>query len=518
MRRRLTGWVAAKAWRPVAFVVASTLAVCGVRVLLGKFEVTGVPYVLFLASVAASAFVGGWRAGALATLLGLVLGTYFFAAPQLALWASEPADWIGALVFLVAAAIIVLTLRAEAAARREVQQQQGQLLAEESHRRRLEAEVADSRRLEAVGKLAGGVAHDFNNLLTVVQGSAALLRDELPKNDLLDSIEVAAQRGAALTRQLLGFARRQMLTVEPVDLNGVVEEGLKLFRRLLPEDIEVVSELQAEPWQVLGDRTQLQQVLLNLVTNARDALPSGGQIRITTRNATLDERFAARYPEVSPGEYAQLSVTDNGVGMSDELQRRVFEPFFTTKDSGKGTGLGLAVTHGIVKQMHGHISLSSRSPGGTRFDVYWPREKAVATSAALSERGAPDLPALTILVVDDDELVRNTTCSVLSKLGHRVLAAESGAAALEVARRESGVIDVLLTDVVMPWMNGRELADRLCRLRSGLCVLFMSGYSENVVLNRGVVKPGIELLVKPFGAEELDHALRKVTRARVSAS
>jgi CheY-like chemotaxis protein len=217
-------------------------------------------------------------------------------------------------------------------------------------------------------------------------------------------------------------------------------------------------------------------------------------------------------------EYVQLSVADNGIGMTDELQRRVFEPFFTTKGAGEGTGLGLAVTYGLVKQMQGHISLSSRKPGGTTFDVYWPRARPSAVRVEDRVAALPDTRPLQVLLVDDDELVRSVTRQVLRSLGHTVLEAENGAAALEVAKRHPGAIDVLLTDVVMPWMNGRELSEHLRSQRPDLAVLFMSGYSENVVLSRGVVKPGMDLLTKPFTTRELERALRKVTRARAAAS
>jgi signal transduction histidine kinase/ActR/RegA family two-component response regulator len=498
-------------------VLGSSALVCAVRVMLGRYY-EGVPYVLFLASVAVSAYCAGWRWGLGATLLGGVLGTFFFAEPRYRLIADDPQDLSAALAFLASAAVIVAALAADAAARTRVQEQDRLLRQEEERRRQLEAEIEDARRLEAVGRLAGGVAHDFNNLLSVVQGSATLLRETLPHEELLDGIEVAARRGAALTKQLLGIARRQMLVVEPTTLSSVVEEGLKLLGRLVPEDIQLVSELEPQPWQLAGDTTQLQQVLINLVTNARDALPEGGTIWIRTRNVTLDAHFAGRHPEVSPGEYVQLSVADNGIGMTDELQRRVFEPFFTTKGAGEGTGLGLAVTYGIVKQMQGHISLSSRKPGGTTFDVYWPRARPSAVRVEDRVAALLDTRPLQVLLVDDDELVRSVTRQVLRSLGHTVLEAENGAAALEVAKRHPGAIDVLLTDVVMPWMNGRELSEHLRSQRPDLAVLFMSGYSENVVLSRGVVKPGMDLLTKPFTTRELERALRKVTRARAAAS
>jgi two-component system cell cycle sensor histidine kinase/response regulator CckA len=504
--------------RKASFVVVSAALVCVLRLGLDR-HYDGIPYVLFLASVAASTYYAGWRWGLGATLLGLLAGTYFFAEPRYRFVAHDPRDVSAALAFTAAASVIVAALAAEARAREKVQERDKRLREEEERRRKLEAQIDDARRLEAIGRLAGGVAHDFNNLLTVVQGSAALLRDRLPDEDLLDGIEIAARRGAALTKQLLGFARRQMLVVEPITLNEVVDEGVKLLSRLLPEDIQLVTELESTPWQLAGDKTQVQQVVLNLVTNARDALPKGGNVSIRTENVTLDERFAERHPEVSPGEYVKLSVTDNGIGMTDELQRRVFEPFFTTKAAGEGTGLGLAVTYGVVKQMNGHISVTSRVPGGSTFDVYWPRAAQRGPLAVeMPKRSTPDERRLVVLLVDDDDLVRSVTRQVLASLGHTVIEAENGALAIELARKHAGVIDVLLTDVVMPWMNGRELSEHLRKSRPELAVLFMSGYSENVILSRGVVKPGMDLITKPFAAEELELALRNVTRSRAAAS
>jgi signal transduction histidine kinase/CheY-like chemotaxis protein len=500
------------------FVLAAVGCVCVVRALMGVYADTRAPYVLFLAAVAASAHFAGWRAGIAAMLLGLLAGSFFFAEPSFNLEIETPQDLYAALSYLLASGVIIAVVAAEARSRKQLALRDLQLQREHEERLRLQTELESSRRLEAIGKLAGGVAHDFNNLLTVVLGSATLLRGKVSADALIDDIELAAQRGASLTQQLLGFARRQMLVMDVMSLNDVVDESLRLLRRLVPEDIRITTVFEPEPWLVLADRAQLQQLIMNLVVNARDALPSGGSVNICTRNTTLSERFAARHPEVTPGEYVQLSVTDDGVGMSDELQRHVFEPFFTTKPVGQGTGLGLAMAYGLVKQLNGHISLRSRPQRGSRFDIYLPRAvRVVQPTAATIEQSVPSMPRLTVLLVDDNEQVRVVTARMLSQLGHDVLSAENGAEALETARAHRGPIDVLLADVVMPWMNGSELAKRLRALHPDLAVLFITGYPENDVLTRNVVQPGTELLTKPFSSADLDAALRKVARRHAAA-
>jgi signal transduction histidine kinase/CheY-like chemotaxis protein len=493
------------------FVVATIGCACIVRALMGVYADTRAPYVLFLAAVAASTHFAGWRAGVAAMALGLLAGSFFFAEPSFNLEIESPQDLSAAFTYLLASGVIIGVVARETRSRLQLAQRDQQILRDRDERLRLQAELENSRRLEAIGKLAGGVAHDFNNLLTVVLGSAALLQRKLPAESLLDDIELAAQRGAALTKQLLGFARRQTLVMDVLSLNDIVAESVRLLGRLLPEDIRITTVLEPEPWLVLADRAQLQQLIINLVVNARDALPSGGSVNICTCNTTLSERFATRHPEVTPGEYVQLSVTDDGVGMSDELQRHVFEPFFTTKPIGQGTGLGLAMAYGLVKQLNGHISLRSRPQDGTRFDVYLPRSaQAVQPSAASSQQPVPSAAGLTVLLVDDNEQVRLVIGRMLRQLGHYVLSAENGADALAKALEHRGCIDVLLADVVMPWMNGGELAKRLRALHPHLAVLFITGYSENVLLTRNLVHPGAELLIKPFDAADLDAALHKV--------
>jgi len=337
-----------------------------------------------------------------------------------------------------------------------------------------------------------------------------LLREQVGNDSLVEGIQLAAQRGAELTKQLLGFARKQMLQLTQMELNSAVHEATKLAKRLVSEDVQLQVALCESPWLVEGDATQIQQVLLNLIVNARDALPKGGTIRIRTDNITFDERFARTHPEVTPGEYVLLSVTDDGSGMSDELRRRIFEPFFTTKAT--GTGLGLAMSYGIVKQLHGHISVRSQPLHGTTFDVYLPRARAAIVAATSERLPARTARRLSILLVEDDKLVREVTSQMLQRLGHSVVSAENGAEALKLVNSAEHV-ELLVTDVVMPWINGRELYERLTARFPDMAVVYVSGYTDNVILRKGVIEPGITLVRKPFSEEDLGAAIQSVMRA-----
>jgi signal transduction histidine kinase/CheY-like chemotaxis protein len=469
------------------------------------------PYALFFASVAASTRWAGWRYGTAAAGLSLLIGTHFFAEPKGQLWLNNLTDGTSAILFALVSFIMIATMAAESAARQRVEERDAELLEQTAERQRLQEELEESRRLESIGRLAGGIAHDFNNLLTVVLGSAHLLRHQPENDDLIEGIQLAAQRGAELTKQLLGFARKQILQLTHMELNSVVHEAVKFAARLVPEDVQIQVVLCRTPWSFEGDPTQLQQVLLNLIVNARDALPKGGTIRIRTDNITFDERFAKNHPEVTPGEYVQLSVVDDGSGMSDELRRRIFEPFFTTKEA--GTGLGLAMSYGIVKQLQGHISVRSQPDHGTTFDVYLPRARAaIVESTSTGELPAPAARCLSILLVEDDKLVREVTEQMLRRLGHSVHSADNGAAALALADK-AGHLDLLVTDVVMPWMNGRDLYNCLAAKHPALAVVYVSGYTDNVVLRKGVIDPGITLVRKPFSEDELGAAIQSVMRA-----
>lgn len=434
-----------------AIVLLSTGAAFLARWALKAIIHERMPYVLFLGAVAASTRWAGWRFGTAAAALSMLVGTHFFAEPKGKPWLDNLTDATSAVLFLMVAFIIIASMAAEIAARQRIEERDAELRKQTAERQRLQEELEESRRLESIGRLAGGIAHDFNNLLTVIIGSTQLLHNRSGDDELIEGIQLAAGRGAELTKQLLGFARKQLLQLTRMDLNQAVGESVKLAERLVPEDVRVIVDLCESPWQFEGDPTQVQQVLLNLITNARDALPRGGTIRIVTDNITLDERFARHYPEVTPGEYVLLSVADDGSGMSDELRRRVFEPFFTTKAA--GTGLGLAVSYGIVKQLHGHISVRSESNRGTTFDVYWPRAPVIMAEPTPTKPVAPTTARhWSILLVEDDGEVRKVVAKMLEKLGHRVSVAENGAAALEMADT-AGPLDLLVTDVVMPGLT-----------------------------------------------------------------
>jgi len=387
-----------------------------------------------------------------------------------------------------------------------------------TERKRLEEQLLQSQKMEAVGQLAGGVAHDFNNILTAIVGYADLLAAEFTGSNSrhledLEEIRKAARRAAALTRQLLAFSRKQVLEPRIIDMNGVVMNLEKMLRSLISENIVLQTHLAADLAAARADPNQLEQVIMNLAINARDAMPEGGALTIETGNATLDEDYAAQHVSVVPGEYVMLAVTDTGCGMDEHTKARIFEPFFTTKAPGRGTGLGLSTVYGIVKQSGGNIWLYSEPDKGTTFKVYLP-----AVQAAPEDIGKPAPPELvqrdrgTVLLVEDDEQLRRLTHRALAAQGYTVLEAERGATALDIARRHKGVIDLLLTDVIMPDTNGRKLADALRASRPGLRVLFMSGYPDGAIGSQGMLDQGVAYLAKPFSTEAIIRKVREVLR------
>lgn len=372
-----------------------------------------------------------------------------------------------------------------------------------SERRHLESQLRQAQKMEAVGRLAGGVAHDFNNLLMVIKGHTELLLNVLESSDQItrkiEQIDKSADRATALTRQLLAFSRRQVLQPQVINVNSIVEEMGKLLPRLIGEDIELVIRADEGLGTIRADASQMEQVIMNLAVNARDAMPNGGKLVIETANVNIDHAYTASHPLMKPGPYIQLVVTDNGTGMDAETQTHIFEPFFTTKDKGKGTGLGLATVYGIVKQSGGFIWVYSEVGKGTSFKIYLPRVNQAEDPAGIS-RPSTDVPTgtETVLLAEDEQDVREIAREFLESGGYRVIEAKDGAEAIELAAQHRGEVQLLVTDMVMPGMTGQELAVRLQSEHPGLCVIFMSGYSEHAATEMAHADPSIRLLTKPF--------------------
>ena len=372
-------------------------------------------------------------------------------------------------------------------------------------------ELRQSQKMEAVGQLAGGVAHDFNNLLTVITGYSEMglrrLSSDDPMRRNMQEIKKAGDRAASLTRQLLAFSRKQMFQAKVIDLNSVVAEMDKLFQRLIGEDVDLVTLLEPSLCKIKADQGQIEQVLMNLVVNARDAMPRGGKLTIETGNAVLDQTVKSHFL-VKPGRYLMLAVSDTGVGMDAETQKHIFEPFFTTKEVGKGTGLGLATVYGIVKQSGGHILVYSEPSHGTTLKVYLPITDEFVSNEV--ETKVPEVPRGkgTILLVEDEQLVRTLAVEILETNGYKVLSAANGAEALRLCEDYAGHIELLVTDVVMPLMGGRELAERLAELRPRTKVLYMSGYTDDAIVRHGILDDQMSFIQKPFS---LDVFARKIS-------
>ena len=388
-----------------------------------------------------------------------------------------------------------------------------------TERKQLQQQLIQSQKMEAVGRLAGGIAHDFNNLLTAIFGYTDLLTEELPEGSQarkdVAEIRKAGERAASLTRQLLAFSRQQVLQPIVLSVNALVADVETMLRRLIGADVELRTTLAPDAGNVRADPGQLEQVILNLAVNARDAMPTGGKLTIETQNVELGEMYAEARQPVVPGAYVMLAVSDTGVGMDAKTQARIFEPFFTTKEAGKGTGLGLATVYGIVKQSGGYIWTYSEPGHGATFKVYLPQVEApVEATVRPPEPGRTLGGTETVLLAEDDELLRPLARGLLEKLGYTVLDAGTAAAALALAHAHGGPIHLLLTDVVMPGESGRQLARRLGEVRPDMRVLYTSGYSDDAIVHHGMLEPGLNYLQKPFTPATLARSVREVLDAK----
>jgi signal transduction histidine kinase len=393
-----------------------------------------------------------------------------------------------------------------------------ELVDEMSKREQAEQTLRQAQKMEAIGQLTGGIAHDFNNMLAVVLGNLDLAKRRLAKgvttiDQYLSGAQEGGRRAAALTQRLLAFARQQPLAPEAIEPNKLVSGMSELLHRTLGETIRIETVLAAGLWRIHADPNQLENAILNLAVNARDAMPDGGKLTIETGNAYLDDRYVLEHSGLSPGQYVMLAVTDTGTGMSPDVAAKAFDPFFTTKKSGVGTGLGLSQVYGFVKQSGGHVKIYSEASEGTTIKIYLPRYHGAAEQARpVADKSA--LPTndgtVSILVVEDEEAVRRYSTDALRDLGYRVLEADGGKAALEIIDAEPDIA-ILFTDVVMPGMNGRRLAEAALERRPSLKVLFTTGYTRNAIVHNGMLDPGVVLLSKPFSLEELARKMAELT-------
>jgi len=386
----------------------------------------------------------------------------------------------------------------------------------EEERKSLEAQLQQSQKMEAIGTLAGGIAHDFNNLLTTIIGNTELalmdLKSYNPLHEIMKEIKKAGERAASLTQQLLAFSRKQVIKPIALDLNQIIQETDKMLKRLIGEDIELYMALEPQLWKVNADPGQIDQVIMNLAVNARDAMPRGGKLTIETANVELDKKYLrAHAVEEQPGPYVRLSMSDTGIGMDEEIRPHIFEPFFTTKQMGKGTGLGLSTVYGIIKQSGGFIWVYSEPEQGTSFKIYLPLGEGDIESREKEQIPVKGLSGSeTVLIVEDDDALRTLATKVLQRYGYRVLEAREGEEALRVTDEHEGPIQLMLTDVVMPGMDGRELAERLQPLHPEIKVIYMSGYTDDAIARHGILEPGLEFIQKPFSPEGLACKVREV--------
>lgn len=388
----------------------------------------------------------------------------------------------------------------------------------ENERSKLQAQLLQSQKIESVGRLAGGIAHDFNNILTGITGHIQLAQMDLSPNDpiyeMLGEINAAADRASDLTRQLLAFSRKQIIEPKIINLDDLINNMHKMLGRIIGEDIEITIEQTKNLGQIKADAGQVEQIITNLAVNARDAMPKGGKLNIKTSNVSLDDEYCKLHPNLEQGEYVKLSISDTGEGMDEETQKNIFDPFFTTKAEGQGTGLGLATAYGIIKQHGGHVEVQSEQDKGTTFEIYFPmvQEKAEPLSRTSTFGYLPQGDE-TVLIVEDEPMVRNIAIKILKRLGYNIISAEDGLNALGIVRNSTVSIDLLLTDIVMPKMNGRELAEELQKDYPQMKVLFTSGYTKEVIASHGILEEGINFISKPYTPQALAKRVREVLKS-----
>ena len=477
---------------------------------------------LNLCAISAGSFIP-WTSGALLCNLALIYFPFF--AWSFVTWGEQGNSIFIANSFFMASTVVITlvirhfnekyrmsAIRSRVALDEELDRR-AKIIKEKSEEAIcLEQQFRQAQKMEAVGRLAGGIAHDFNNILMVIQSYTEMLRDNLPVHDGLrkntEQVLKAANRATSLTRQMLAFSRKQILSPVVLDLNAVIDETAKMLKRLIGEDIEFRVLLAESLWAIEADPDQIVQVVMNLCVNARDAMAQGGTLTIATANVVAEEGNLGMRPYVAPGDYVELSVTDTGIGISKDMQENIFEPFFTTKEVGKGTGLGLATVYGIAKQSGGYVWVDSALGHGARFTIYLPRvEQAIAPGLSATAEARPR-GMETILIAEDEEALRESMRDFLRSLGYTVLAASSGPKALALASAHPGPIELLITDVVMPKMSGRELSEMLGSLRPDLKTIYMSGYTDDAVLRHGVQKLGTAFLQKPFSLGALAREVR----------
>ncbi|MBN1406728.1 MAG: response regulator, partial [Calditrichaceae bacterium] len=385
--------------------------------------------------------------------------------------------------------------------------------------RMLEEQLRQSQKMEAIGHLAGGVAHDFNNLLTVISGYSDLILRDLPKEhkyfDKLYQVKLSGQRAESLTRQLLAFSRKQIMKPVVLDLNILISEMEKMLKRIIGEDIDLITIYQKDLLRVKADPGQIEQVILNLVVNSRDAMPSGGKLIIETKNIVLDNEYVSYYPEVKTGMYSLISVSDTGAGISKEIQTQIFEPFFSTKEKGKGTGLGLSTVYGIVMQSGGHVDLQSEPNIKTTFNIYLPAlKKDAMTTKEQSNMDIDQGKKETILVVEDESTVRDFILAVLNKYNFNVIIAKDAKDAITIVNTYKKRIHMLLTDVIMPGMSGKDLSEKILKIIPKIKIIFMSGYTDDAIVKHGVLEEGINFIQKPFTPHQLIKIIKEVLQKK----